>query len=162
MDSSPLVVVGAGACGMVAALAAARRGVRVLILEKGNAPGGNTALSTGLIPAAGTRLQREAGVLNDSPELMAEDIFEKNDYQSDPEITRLLCEASGPLVEWLVDEIGCEMLCYTDFLYPGQSRHRMHGPEEGYGSELVRQLESAIREEPRIELRTDTPVEELL
>jgi thioredoxin reductase len=34
MDSSPLVVVGAGACGMVAALAAARRGVRVLILEK--------------------------------------------------------------------------------------------------------------------------------
>ena len=61
-----------------------------------------------------------------------------------------------------MDEIGCEMFCYTDFLYPGQSRHRMHGPEESYGSELVRQLESAIRDEPRIELRTDTPVEELL
>jgi fumarate reductase flavoprotein subunit len=65
-------------------------------------------------------------------------------------------------VEWLVDEIGCEMLCYTDFLYPGQSRHRMHGPKESYGSELVRQLESAIREEPRIELRADTPVHDLL
>ena len=162
MDSSLLVVVGAGACGMVAALAAARRGVRVLILEKGNAPGGNTTRSTGLIPAAGTRLQREAGVPDDTPELMAGDIFEKNGYESDPEITRLLCEKSGPLVEWLVDEIGCEMFCYTDFLYPGQSRHRMHGPEESYGSELVRQLESAIRDEPRIELRTDTPVEELL
>ena len=115
-----------------------------------------------MIPAAGTRLQREAGVLDDSPELMARDIFEKNSFESNPEITRLLCEESGPLVEWLVDDVGCEMLCYTDFLYPGQSRHRMHGPEESYGSELVRQLESAIRDEPRIELRTDTPVEELL
>ena len=112
----------------------------VLILEKGNEPGGNTTRSTGLIPAAGTRLQREAGVPDDTPELMAGDIFEKNGYESDPEITRLLCEKSGPLVEWLVDEIGCEMFCYTDFLYPGQSRHRMHGPEESYGSELVRQL----------------------
>ena len=162
MDVPSLAVVGAGACGMVAALAAAGRGLDVLIFEKGDEPAGNKARSTGLISAAGTRLQREAGVLDDSPELMARDIFEKNSYESNPEITRLLCEESGPLVEWLVDDVGCEMLCYTDFLYPGQSRHRMHGPEESYGSELVRQLESAIRDEPRIELRTDTPVEELL
>src|SRR5215212_8113459 len=162
MDSSPLVVVGAGAGGMVAALAAAKCGARVLIFEKGNESGGNTARSTGLIPAAGTRFQREAGVPDDTPELMAKYIFEKNGYESDPEITRLLCEESGPLIEWLVDEIGCEMICYTDFLYPGQSRHRMHGPRESYGSELVRQLESGVRREPRIELRTATPVEGLL
>jgi fumarate reductase flavoprotein subunit len=162
MDSSPLVVVGAGACGMVSALAAAKRGARVLIFEKGDKPGGNTALSTGLIPAAGTRFQREAGVPDDTPELMAKDIFEKNGYESDPEVTRLLCEESGPLIEWLVDEIGCEMNCYTDFLYPGQSRLRMHGPKSSYGSELVRQLRSAIHEEPRIELRTGLPVEGLL
>jgi fumarate reductase flavoprotein subunit len=162
MNSAPLVVVGAGACGMVAALAAARRGVSVLVLEKGNEPAGNTARSTGLIPAAGTRFQREAGILDDSPELMAEDIFRKNGYESDPEITTLLCEESGPLVEWLVDEAGCEMVCYKDFLYPGQSRHRMHGPKTSYGSELVRQLENAVREDPRIDLRTDTAVDGLL
>lgn len=162
MNDASLVVVGAGACGMVAALAAAKRGVRVLVLEKGNKPAGNTARSTGLIPAAGTRFQREGGILDDSPELMAEDIFRKNAYESDPGITKLLCEQSGPLVEWLVDEAGCEMVCYTDFLYPGQSRHRMHGPKEGYGSELVQQLENAIREDPRIELLTDTAVEDLL
>jgi len=162
MSDAPLVVVGAGACGMVAALAAARRGVRVLVLEKGDEPAGNTARSTGLIPAAGTRFQREAGILDDSPSLMAEDIFRKNHCESDPEITHLLCGESGPLVEWLVDEVGCEMVCYTDFLYPGQSRHRMHGPKESYGSELVRQLENAICEDPRIELRTDTAVDGLL
>ena len=119
---------------MVAALAAAKRGVQILVLEKGREPAGNTVRSTGLIPAAGTRFQREAGILDDSPELMAEDIFKKNNRESDPEITHLLCEESGPLVEWLVDEVGCEMVCHTNFLYPGQSRHRMHGPKMSYGS----------------------------
>lgn len=162
MSDAPLVVVGAGACGMVAALAAAKHGAQVLILEKGTEPAGNTVRSTGLIPAAGTRFQREAGILDDSPSLMAEDIFRKNGYESDPGLTNLLCEESGPLVEWLADVAGCEMVCFTDFLYPGQGRHRMHGPKEGYGSELVRQLRNAVHKDPRIELRTDTAVEGLL
>ena len=162
MNGAPLVVVGAGACGMVAALAAAKRGVTVLVLEKGTEIAGNTVRSTGLIPAAGTRFQREAGITDDSPRLMAEDILRKNDRESDQEITNLLCREAGPLVEWLVDEAGCEMVCYKDFLCPGQSRHRMHGPKEGYGPELVRQLQNAVREEPLIALRTDTAVDRLV
>jgi flavocytochrome c len=156
------VVVGAGACGMVAALAAAKRGPRTVLLEKGPEPAGNTARSTGLIPAAGTRFQREAGILDDSPWLMAEDIFGKNNHESDPSLTRLLCEESGPLVEWLVDKAGCEIVCYRDFLYPGQSCHRMHGPKESYGTELVRQLLRAVREEPLITMHADTPVNGLI
>ncbi len=153
-----MVVVGAGACGMLAALAAAKRGVRVLVLEKGGELAGNTVRSTGLIPAAGTRFQREVGVLDDTPDLMAEDIFKKNNHESGRELTRLLCEESAPLVEWLADEAGCEMVCFTDFLYPGQSRLRMHGPKKSYGSELARQLEDAIRKDPKVELRTNVPV----
>lgn len=146
----------------MAALAASRNGGQVLVLEKGREPGGNTALSTGLIPAAGTRFQREAGIVDDTPELMAEDIFEKNKHGSDPELTRRLCETSAELVEWLVDEVGCELICYTDFLYPGQTRFRMHGPPQGYGAELVRQLASAVRSDSSIELRLDTPVSGLV
>ena len=161
-DEAPLIVVGAGACGMVAALAAAKRGTRTLLLEKGTEIAGNTVRSTGLIPAAGTRFQREAGILDDSPHLMAEDIFRKNNHESDPALTHLLCEESGPLVQWLVDEAGCEMVCYRDFLYPGQSRHRMHGPRESYGTELARQLQRAVREQPLITMHTDAPVNGLL
>lgn len=160
--SHPLVVVGAGACGMVAALAAARRGSQVLLLEKGDKLAGNTVRSTGLIPAAGTRFQRGAGILDDTPELMAEDILVKNDHESDPELTRLLCQESAPLVEWLADEAGCEMICYTDFLFPGQSRLRMHGPQNSYGSELAAQLERAVRNEPGIVLLRNTPVRDLV
>lgn len=158
----PLVVVGAGACGMIAALAASRRQARVLLLEKGREPAGNTVRSTGLIPAAGTRFQREAGILNDTPELMANDIFMKNNYESAPALTHLLCEESAGLIEWLADEAGCEVECHTDFLYPGQSCFRMHGPREGYGGELAEQLARAVREDRRIDLREGTPVEGLI
>jgi fumarate reductase flavoprotein subunit len=161
-DGPPLIVVGAGACGMVAALAAAKRGVEVLVFEKGAEPAGNTVRSTGLIPAAGTRFQREAGILDDTPELMVKDLSEKNNYESDPELTRLLCEGSAPLVEWLADEAGCEMVCYTDFLYPGQCRLRMHGPKAHYGSELAAQLERAVKNEPGIELLKNIPVDALV
>lgn len=157
-----LAVVGAGACGMVAAIAAAGRGLKVALLDKGNEPAGNTVRSTGLIPAAGTRFQRDAGIGDDSPELMARDILEKNGHASDPGITRLLCEESGPLVEWLADEAGCEMVCFTDFLYPGHSRLRMHGPPTGYGAELAAALERRVRSEPRTELFTSVPVSGLI
>lgn len=148
---------GAGACGMVAAVAAARRGLRVTLLDKGEEPAGNTVRSTGLIPAAGTRFQRDAGIRDDSPELMADDILKKNGHESDPELTRLLCEESGPLVEWLADEVGCEMVCFTDFLYPGHSRLRMHGPPTGYGTELAAALERAVRKESGIDFCTGIP-----
>lgn len=149
----PVVVVGAGACGMISAFSAARRGARVVLLEKGHEPSGNTVRSTGLVPAAGTRFQKEAGVLDDTPELMSRDILEKNGHESDPTMTRLLCEQSASLIEWLVDEVGLEMVCHTDFLYPGQGFYRMHGPREGYGAALVRGLEDAVRSESRIESR---------
>jgi fumarate reductase flavoprotein subunit len=139
---------------MVAAVAVARRGLKVTLLDKGEEPAGNTVRSTGLIPAAGTRFQRDAGIRDDSPELMAEDILAKNGHESDPEITRLLCEESGPLVEWLAEEAGCEMVCFTDFLYPGHSRLRMHGPPTGYGTELAAALGRAVRDEPGIDFFT--------
>ncbi len=155
-EERPVVVVGGGGCGMVAAFAAGELGVETLILEKGGSPAGNTALSTGLIPAAGTRFQREAGIQDDSPELMARDILAKNGGEGDLELTHELCDFSAGLVEWLADEVGCEMVCYTDFLYPGQSRLRMHGPPEGYGASLVYGLAHAVNANSNVELRSDT------
>ncbi|MEM9140810.1 MAG: FAD-dependent oxidoreductase, partial [Pseudomonadota bacterium] len=60
----PILIIGAGACGMVAALAAKADGAEVLVIEADPVPAGSTALSAGLIPAAGTKLQAEAGVVD--------------------------------------------------------------------------------------------------
>jgi len=80
---SDIVVVGAGGCGLVAALAAADKGAEVLVLEKADKPGGGTAFSSRSLRAAGTRFQRAEGI-EDNPERYAEEILKRNRGQSDP------------------------------------------------------------------------------
>jgi len=50
-----IIIIGAGAAGLTAALAAHDAGGDVLVLERDDKPSGSTALSSGFIPAAGTR-----------------------------------------------------------------------------------------------------------
>ena len=70
-------VIGAGACGLTAAIAARDAGAEVLVLERDASPSGSTALSSGFVPAAVTRFQAAAGV-EDSPEQMFQDVQRKN------------------------------------------------------------------------------------
>ena len=51
----PVLIVGGGAAGLCAALAAHENGVEVAVMERDPLPRGSTALSAGLIPAAATR-----------------------------------------------------------------------------------------------------------
>jgi fumarate reductase flavoprotein subunit len=51
----PVAIVGAGACGLVAAIALRDAGIDCVLLERDAQPQGSTALSSGFIPAAGTR-----------------------------------------------------------------------------------------------------------
>jgi len=133
----PVVVVGAGACGLVAALAAREAGV--LVLERDASPSGSTALSSGFVPAAGTRFQRAAGV-QDSPEKFAFDLNRKNSKGSDQKIVDALCKASGPTIEWLADEHGVPFELVQGFLYPGHSVLRMHSVPEKTGAALMAAL----------------------
>ena len=54
----PVAIVGAGACGLVSALSLRNAGIDCVVLERDAVPSGSTALSSGLIPACGTRMQR--------------------------------------------------------------------------------------------------------
>src|SRR5262249_62292210 len=69
-----VLVIGAGACGLAAAIAAHDLGVSVAVIEKLDRPGGNSSLSTGSVPAAGSRFQREADIV-DSPERFLADLM---------------------------------------------------------------------------------------
>ena len=55
-----IIVIGAGGCGLMAALVAAKKGARVLLLEKTDKPGGGTAFSSkGIRAAARQRCGRQ-------------------------------------------------------------------------------------------------------
>jgi fumarate reductase flavoprotein subunit len=140
--SVPVVVIGAGACGLTAALAAREAGAEVLVLERDAKPAGSTALSTGLIPAAGTRFQRALGI-EDSATLLADDIWRKAKGATDRAIVDAVARASGPTIEWLADQHGVAFKLVEGFLYPGHSVLRMHGTPHRTGEELESALLAA-------------------
>ena len=141
----PLVIVGAGACGLVAALAARDAGAEVLVLERDASPSGSTALSSGFIPAAGTRYQRALGV-QDSPELLAADVQRKNHGEADAHMVNTVCRAIGPTLEWLDDKHGVRFELVQGFLYPGHSALRMHAVADRTGEALMAALLRACAE----------------
>jgi fumarate reductase flavoprotein subunit len=138
----PVVIIGAGACGLIAALAAHDAGAEVLVLERDEQPSGSTALSSGFIPACATRFQRDRGV-QDSVDLMTADIQRKNHGEADPAMARALAAASGPTIEWLADRHGVPFVLVEGFLYPGHSVLRMHAVPEKTGSGLMAALQRA-------------------
>jgi fumarate reductase flavoprotein subunit len=138
----PVLIIGAGACGLVAALAARDAGAEVLVVERDATPAGSTALSSGFIPAAHTRFQREKGIA-DSPERFASDLQRKNHGEADPRLVEAICRASGPTLEWLADRHGIEFVLLEGFLYPGHSVLRMHAVAGKTGAALMAALQRA-------------------
>ncbi|WP_315718749.1 MULTISPECIES: FAD-dependent oxidoreductase [unclassified Bradyrhizobium] len=136
------LIIGAGAAGLVAALSAIENGESVLVLERDAVPQGSTALSAGLIPAAGTRWQAALGI-DDSPARFAADIMHKAHDEPDAVLVKLVTTTIGPTLEWLADRHQLPFSLVDNFTYPGHSRYRMHGLPSRAGRELIDRLRTA-------------------
>ncbi len=154
-----VLVIGAGGCGLTAALSAHEHGAEVLVLERDSSALGTTAMSTGLIPGAGSRFQTEKGI-EDSPELFTQDILGKTHNQTDAEMAAHLAAESAPTVEWLTDSCNVPLSLVTSFDYPGHSRRRMHGSPNRTGSELMGALHDAMARNS-LDIVLEAPVTDL-
>ena len=96
-----VVVVGAGFAGMCAALEAAERGAKTVLLEKMNRPDGATVYSSGWIAAVVSRFQKNHP--EDSPKAFFEDMMRLSHQRSDPELIKVYAEESGAGIDWLAD-----------------------------------------------------------
>ena len=137
----PVAIVGGGACGLVAAIALRDAGVDCVVLERDATSSGSTALSSGFIPAAGTRVQRQLGIA-DSPEVFAKDVMAKAHGTAAPHLVHAYTQACGPAIDRLGGH-GLQFEVLTNFLYPGHSTHRMHSLPERTGAALVGALHRA-------------------
>lgn len=138
----PVAIVGAGACGLTAALMLHDAGMGCVLLERDATPGGSTALSSGYIPAPCTRLQQSLGI-DDSPARFADDLTAKAHGSAAPHLVQAYAEAIGPALDALEARHGLQWVVLDDFLYPGHSRHRMHAVPEKTGVALMGRLHNA-------------------
>jgi len=138
----PVVIVGGGACGLVAAISLRDAGIECVVLERDATHSGSSALSSGFIPAASTLAQKAAGI-EDSVALFEADIMEKARGTAAPYLAQAYAKAVGPALDQLQKQHGIVFEVLDGFLYPGHSVRRMHAVHERTGSSLMAQLERA-------------------
>ncbi|MGV0834151.1 FAD-binding protein [Mycolicibacterium thermoresistibile] len=95
-----VIVVGFGAAGAAAAIEAADRGARVLVLDRGYG-GGATAYSGGIVYAGGGTAEQRAGGYPDSVENMRAYLSREVAGAVTPETLHRFCAESPALIEWL-------------------------------------------------------------
>ena len=131
-ETCDVLVAGGGGAGLSAALSASERGAGVLLVEKTGEPGGATGMSVGTISAAGTALQKAAGVRDDVDTHFRDYLkfmppgATPADY--DLGLTRLLIESAPGVLQRMID-LG---LRFTGpHPEPPHSVPRMHNVEPG-------------------------------
>src|ERR1700745_200252 len=98
-----VIVVGGGGAGLSAALSAGESGASVLLVEAAAKTGGSTALSGGAFLAAGTSVQRAAGVDGDSAQEFYDFFLAVNRWDIEPSIVRRYASEGAVAVDWLID-----------------------------------------------------------
>ena len=152
-DANSLIIVGAGGCGMMAALVAASKGLDVILLEKTDKAGGSTAFSSRGIRAAGSRFQQALDI-EDSPQQYARDILGRNSNESDLALTQRLAEVSGPVADFLADVARIDF-SVGEFVF-GHSARRAHSWAED--KTICDFLWEAVEREPKIQVQFSTSV----
>ena len=106
-ETFDVIVVGAGGAGLSAAIAAADKGARVVVLEKMPIIGGNTELAAGGMNAAGTPAQAKKGIKDDW-KAMYEDTMKGGGNRNQPELVEVMTKGSADAVAWLTS-LGADL-----------------------------------------------------
>lgn len=157
--SCDVLVIGAGASGLSAAIEAAEAGARVIVLEKNPMPGGSSRLSVGSINAAGSSLQKRAGIVDTPDEHFADMDHFMGPFAGKDNLAlrRLLVDHAAESLEWLMSHGLC---FYGPTADPPHRHARMHNVlpnSRAYAHCLAR----AARQRG-VDIRLDAPVQQVL
>ncbi len=132
-----VVIVGAGCAGLSAAIEAADRGAKPVILEKCFSPMGNTIYAGGNFNAVCTWVQKRDGV-KDSLDSFFHDMVEVSRHRCDMDLMKMYCEESAGVIQWLTDRCGVKWKKLDIQIPPMLGRcHEVTGPIQPGGSQLV-------------------------
>lgn len=106
-ETYDIVVIGSGFAGLAAAIEARQAGASVIVLEKMRTPGGNSIINGGILAAPGCPQQKAHGI-QDSPELLAQDMLKAGLYLNDPAKVKFIADRALENYNWCVNELGVE------------------------------------------------------
>lgn len=153
MDAD-VVVVGAGAAGLSAALKTAQNGHSVILLEKMGVIGGASAMAGSGTMATGSKWQKEDGY-EDSAEKLVEDMMVNGHQKNDRATVELFANTIGEAFDWLVGEDGAAV----PYQRSGKPSRSYSG--EGRGAGVCKNLADRL-EAAGGTLLTNTPATELV
>jgi fumarate reductase flavoprotein subunit len=154
-----LAVVGAGACGLAAALTAAEGGARVAVAEKQSHFGGSANFAEGLFGVESDLQRREyVGITCDEAFRM---IMDYNHWRANPRLVRAIVDESADTIGWLQRQ-GVKFLG-PKAMWPDAPRvwHVLDGPHRAKGAAMNRRLADEATMKGVI-IRLATPVTRLL
>jgi flavocytochrome c len=152
-----VLVIGAGLTGLTSALSAAQNGADVLVLEKQAMAGGSCVLSTGIIQAAGSKLQKQNGI-DDSPEKYYDDMMKLTEGKREKAQVDMVTKHSGETIDWLMDN-GVEF--YDKVIQGvGSTAFRAHVTSPD-ASGLVKGLVNSL-DKAGVDIMLETPVKEFI
>ena len=131
-----VAVIGGGGAGLAAAVAAAEKGVSVIVLEKRHSLGGNSALARGLFGVESpTQKRLYIDVRRDDAFKLA---MKYARWKIDPKLVRTFIDRSGDTIQWL-EEKGVAFDVLSN--WPNQFPRTWHCPRgKGFGAEIIKVL----------------------
>ncbi|WP_334333667.1 FAD-dependent oxidoreductase [Companilactobacillus sp. HBUAS59544] len=120
MEEFDVVIVGAGASGISAGLAAAQNGAKVVMLEKGDKFGGAGMFGAQGLFAVESKLQKDAGVKYSLKDAY-EEVMNYTHHSSNARLTKAILEKSASTIDWM-KENGLE----TELVTNTQEVHQEH------------------------------------
>lgn len=133
MTDVDVLIVGAGTAGIPCALEALAAGARVLLVDKADRVGGTLHLSGGHMSAAGTRRQRERGVVDDPADHLV-DVERISRGAGRRDLIGLAVREAPGTVDWL-DALGFPFDPVTPRIVYGHEPYGVprtyYGPQEG-------------------------------
>ncbi len=156
-----VVVIGAGGAGFSAAIEAKNAGANVVLLEKMPAVGGNSLISGGEMNVAQNWVQPVLGIMDDTPELHAQDTFKGGDEKGDMKVINVMTEEALDAAKWCRDYLGVRFEDDNLFFFGGHSRKRALIPVGHTGTEFITKFSAKARELD-IPVITNMKAEELI
>lgn len=137
--STDVVVAGAGAAGMAAAITSAQKGLKVIQIESGKNSGGNAQYTEGIF-AVNSKPQKEAGINIDKDKIIHKEL-EYSKYRANGRIWKNYIDASASTIEWLMS-LGVSFDTVQQLGDGEKTWHNYHGGgHELFGKYLIPEAE---------------------